>query len=82
MNRELPPTHPLVRKRKGVTNAMEDWRKVLAQSITKPKDLAKQLGVDEKEVEDIIGLYPMRITPTVLATPMRWIVRFAKTFGV
>ncbi len=47
---------------------MEDWKKVLAQSITKPNDLAKQLGVDEKEVEDIVGPYPMRITPTVLAT--------------
>ncbi len=47
---------------------MEDWKKVLARSITKPKDLAKQLGVDEKEVADIVGPYPMRITPTVLAT--------------
>ena len=47
---------------------MEDWKKVLAQSITKPKDLAKQLGVDEKEVADVVGPYPMRITPTVLAT--------------
>ena len=47
---------------------MEDWKKVLAQSITKPKDLAKQLGVDEKEVADVVGPYPMRITPTVLST--------------
>jgi len=47
---------------------MEDWKKVLAQSITKPKDLAKHLGVDEKEVSDVVGPYPMRITPTVLAT--------------
>lgn len=47
---------------------MEDWKKVLARSITKPKDLAKYLGVDEKEVADVVGPYPMRITPTVLAT--------------
>lgn len=47
---------------------MDDWKKVLAQSITKPKDLAKYLGVDPKEVEDVVGPYPMRITPTVLAT--------------
>ena len=47
---------------------MEDWKKVLARSITKPKDLAKQLGVDEKEIAGIVGPYPMRITPTVLAT--------------
>ena len=47
---------------------MEDWKKVLAESITKPKDLAKYLGVDPKEVEDVVGPYPMRITPTVLST--------------
>ena len=47
---------------------MEAWQKILAQSVVKPKDLAARLGVDEKEVEDIVGPYPMRITPTVLAT--------------
>lgn len=47
---------------------MDDWQKVLAASITKPKDLAKYLGVDPKEVEAVVGPYPMRITPTVLAT--------------
>ena len=47
---------------------MEDWRRVLAQSIVKPKDLAERFGLDEKEVEAIVGPYPMRITPTVLET--------------
>ncbi len=47
---------------------MEAWQKVLAQSIVKPKDLAARLGVDDKEIEAIVGPYPMRITPTVLAT--------------
>ncbi|GJL61074.1 MAG: lysine 2,3-aminomutase [Nitrospirales bacterium] len=47
---------------------MDDWKKVLAASITKPKDLAKHLGVDPKEVEAVVGPYPMRITPTVLST--------------
>lgn len=47
---------------------MDDWKRVLAQSITKPDDLAKHLGVDPKEVEQVVGPYPMRITPTVLAT--------------
>ena len=47
---------------------MDDWKRVLAESITKPKDLAKRLGVDPKEVEEVVGPYPMRITPTVLAT--------------
>ena len=47
---------------------MDDWKKVLAQSVVKPKDLAAHLGVDPKEIEEIVGDYPMRITPTVLAT--------------
>ncbi|MBM4120834.1 MAG: KamA family radical SAM protein [Nitrospira sp.] len=47
---------------------MEDWKHILAKSVVKPKDLAARLGVDEKEVADIVGPYPMRITPTVLAT--------------
>jgi lysine 2,3-aminomutase len=46
---------------------MEAWQQVLAQSIVKPKDLAARLDVDEKEIEEIVALYPMRITPTVLA---------------
>jgi len=47
---------------------MEEWKQILAESITKPKDLARHLGVDEKEIEEVIGAYPMRITPTVLAS--------------
>ncbi len=47
---------------------MDDWKRVLAESITKPKDLARHLGVDPKEIEDVVGAYPMRITPAVLAT--------------
>ena len=50
---------------------MEDWRKSLAQSVVKPEDLAKHLGVDPQEIESIVGDYPMRITPTVLATIKR-----------
>ena len=34
---------------------MEDWRRILAQSVVKPKDLADRLGVDPKEIEDIVG---------------------------
>lgn len=47
---------------------MDDWKRVLAESITKPDDLAKRLGVDPKDVEQVVGPYPMRITPTVLST--------------
>ena len=47
---------------------MEEWRRILAQSIVKPQDLAERFGVDEKDIEAIVGPYPMRITPTVLGT--------------
>ena len=47
---------------------MEEWRRILAQSIVKPKDLADRFGLDEKDIEAVVGPYPMRITPTVLAT--------------
>lgn len=47
---------------------MDDWKTVLARSVVKPRDLAAHLGVDPKEIEDIVANYPMRITPTVLAT--------------
>ncbi|MGH7255347.1 MAG: KamA family radical SAM protein [Nitrospirales bacterium] len=45
---------------------MEAWQKTLAASVVKPKDLADHLGVDPKEIEDVVGAYPMRITPTVM----------------
>ena len=47
---------------------MEEWRRILAESIVKPKDLADRFGLDENEIEAIVGPYPMRITPTVLGT--------------
>ncbi|HWC51684.1 MAG TPA: radical SAM protein, partial [Nitrospira sp.] len=47
---------------------MEEWRRILAESIVKPKDLADRFGLDEEEIEAIVGPYPMRITPTVLGT--------------
>ncbi|RMH09021.1 MAG: KamA family radical SAM protein [Nitrospirae bacterium] len=46
---------------------MEDWKRILAESVTKPQELADHLGVDPKEIEDVVKAYPMRITPTVLA---------------
>jgi len=47
---------------------MEEWRRILAESIVKPKDLADRFGLDAEEIEAIVGPYPMRITPTVLGT--------------
>ncbi len=46
---------------------MEEWRRILAESVVKPKDLAEHLGVDPEEIEAVVGDYPMRITPTVMA---------------
>ena len=46
---------------------MEDWKRILAESVVKPRDLAKHLDVDPKEIEAVVGEYPMRITPTVMA---------------
>ena len=47
---------------------MEEWRRILAESIVKPQELADRLGVDPEEIEAVTGPYPMRITPTVLST--------------
>ncbi|MFO0765648.1 MAG: hypothetical protein U0231_02420 [Nitrospiraceae bacterium] len=48
---------------------MDDWKRILADSVVKPgRTWRNGSGVDPKEVEDIVGDYPMRITPTVLAT--------------
>ena len=43
---------------------MADWKQVLAASITKPKDLAAHLGVDPKEIEDVVGIQDSVLTET------------------
>jgi lysine 2,3-aminomutase len=53
---------------------MEEWRRILADSVVKPKDLTEHLGrlgmdhAGAQELEAVIAAYPMRITPTVLGT--------------
>lgn len=42
---------------------MEEWKQALMQSIVKPADLEKYLGVDAKSIEDVVKEFPMRITP-------------------
>ncbi|MBI3810168.1 MAG: KamA family radical SAM protein [Nitrospirae bacterium] len=42
---------------------METWRQALANSITKPEELAKHLDVDPSAIADVTAEYPMRITP-------------------
>jgi lysine 2,3-aminomutase len=45
---------------------MEDWQRELQQSITKPEDLAAELGVDPDSIREVTREYRMRITPQVL----------------
>src|SRR5579885_2575107 len=45
---------------------MEDWRRILAESLVKPSDLAERLGLEPKGVEEIDGEYHERITPKVM----------------
>ena len=45
---------------------MEDWQRELQASITKPEDLARELGVDPDSIRDVMKEYRMRITPHVL----------------
>ena len=42
---------------------MEAWKQVLMQSIVRPADLEKYLGVDAMSIEDVVKEFPMRITP-------------------
>ena len=42
---------------------MEEWKQALIQSIVKPADLEKHLGVEAKSIEDVVKEFPMRITP-------------------
>ncbi|TRZ99853.1 MAG: radical SAM protein, partial [Nitrospiraceae bacterium] len=42
---------------------METWQQALANSITKPAELAKHLDVDPSAIADVVAEYPMRITP-------------------
>ena len=45
---------------------MEDWQRELQASITKPEDLARELGVDPEEVRSVMKDYRVRITPHML----------------
>lgn len=45
---------------------MEDWQKELQDSITKPEDLARVLGVKTEDLGPVMKEYRVRITPQVL----------------
>ncbi len=45
---------------------MEAWQRELQASLTKPDDLARELGVDPEEVRAVMKEYRVRITPHML----------------
>lgn len=45
---------------------MEAWQRELQDSITKPEDLARELGIDPDEVRAVMKEYRVRITPHML----------------
>jgi lysine 2,3-aminomutase len=45
---------------------MENWQRILRSSITTARELARVLPVAEREIEDVISRYPMRINPYYL----------------
>ena len=45
---------------------MEDWQRELQASITKPEDLARELGSDPDAVRSLMKEYRVRITPQML----------------
>jgi lysine 2,3-aminomutase len=45
---------------------MEDWQRELQASLTKPEDLARELGIDPDKVRSVMKDYRVRITPHML----------------
>lgn len=45
---------------------MESWRRVLADSITSPKEIAELFGIDPTPLAPVGRRYPLRITPHYL----------------
>ena len=46
---------------------MENWQKILNESITTSEDLYKHLGYTFGEIDDVISKYPLRINPYFLS---------------
>ncbi|MEK7825214.1 MAG: radical SAM protein, partial [Nitrospirota bacterium] len=45
---------------------MEEWKRLLRESITAAEDLARYIDVDQDEIRDTVRRYPMRINPYFL----------------
>ncbi len=45
---------------------MEPWQQSLANSLTRPAELAERFGIDPSLLEAVVRRYPMRITPHYL----------------
>ena len=41
---------------------MESWRRIIADSITTPEELAERLGIDPEPLAPVVRRYPLRIT--------------------
>lgn len=41
---------------------METWRRIIADSITTPEELAERLGIDPEPLAAVVRRYPLRIT--------------------
>lgn len=45
---------------------MEEWKRLLRESITAAEDLARYIDVDQDDIRDTVRRYPMRINPYFL----------------
>jgi len=41
---------------------VEDWKRILAQSITKPEQILSKFKVDVESLKDVVAKYPMRVS--------------------
>jgi len=41
---------------------VEDWKRILAQSITKPEQILKKFKVDVESLKAVVATYPMRVS--------------------
>ncbi len=41
---------------------VEDWKRVLPQSITRPEQILNNFKVDEETLKDVVAKYPMRVS--------------------
>jgi lysine 2,3-aminomutase len=45
---------------------MEQWQQILASSVTRPEEIAGRYPISTRALEEVVGRFPMRITPYYL----------------